>query len=152
MKAELNQETKEAFFAQYWDQRSCIMPYSTKHVIPMECLYYWHNRPEDQKKSVGELSCIQLKPLSSVTIVDAKVVIEMMGLQWDYESGQFYELLLKKGVFMDYFERVRPVFMKETSGVVDYFRSKGYALPFRGITVEEMVEAGWIKLIDNQTE
>lgn len=30
--------------------------------------------------------------------------------------------------------------------IVDYLRSKGYALPWMGLSVEEMVEAGWIKL------
>lgn len=29
---------------------------------------------------------------------------------------------------------------------VDYLRSKGYALPWNGIKVEEMIEWGWIKL------
>lgn len=28
-----------------------------------------------------------------------------------------------------------------------YLQSKGYALPFMGYTVEELIEAGWIKLI-----
>lgn len=30
--------------------------------------------------------------------------------------------------------------------IVDYLRSKGYALPYLGITVEEMINWGWIKL------
>jgi hypothetical protein len=30
---------------------------------------------------------------------------------------------------------------------VDYLRLKGYALPWMGLSVEEMVKAGWIKLI-----
>lgn len=30
--------------------------------------------------------------------------------------------------------------------IVDYLRSKGYALPWNGITVEEQIELGWIKL------
>lgn len=30
--------------------------------------------------------------------------------------------------------------------VCDYLRSKGYALPFMGISVETMIEKGWIKL------
>lgn len=30
----------------------------------------------------------------------------------------------------------------------DIIRSKGFALPFMGISVEEMVAAGWIKLIE----
>lgn len=30
----------------------------------------------------------------------------------------------------------------------DYLRSRGYALPFMGISVEQQIEAGWIKLIE----
>lgn len=37
-------------------------------------------------------------------------------------------------------------FVFNTSKLVDYLRSKGYALPWMGLSVEEMVEAGWIKL------
>lgn len=29
---------------------------------------------------------------------------------------------------------------------IDFVRSKGYALPYNGITVNEMIQAGWIKL------
>lgn len=29
----------------------------------------------------------------------------------------------------------------------DYFRAKGYALPFMGISVNKLIEYGWIKLI-----
>lgn len=31
---------------------------------------------------------------------------------------------------------------------IDYLRSKGYALPFMGIPVEEQIELGWIKIIE----
>lgn len=30
----------------------------------------------------------------------------------------------------------------------DFLRSKGYALPFRGISVEEQIANGWVKLIE----
>ncbi|MGD1319184.1 hypothetical protein [Chryseobacterium sp. 2R14A] len=33
--------------------------------------------------------------------------------------------------------------------IVDYLRSKGYALPFRGLSVEKMVTYGWIRLWQN---
>jgi len=29
---------------------------------------------------------------------------------------------------------------------IDYLRSKGYALPWMGLSVEELVDAGWVKL------
>lgn len=32
----------------------------------------------------------------------------------------------------------------------DYLRSKGYALPWMGISVEEQIKLGWIKLKDNE--
>jgi hypothetical protein len=32
------------------------------------------------------------------------------------------------------------------ASVVDYLRSKGYALPFLGMSVEEQINLGWIKL------
>jgi hypothetical protein len=31
----------------------------------------------------------------------------------------------------------------------DYLRSKGYALPWMGLSVDELVEYGWVKLKDN---
>lgn len=31
--------------------------------------------------------------------------------------------------------------------IVDFLRSKGYAIQFMGLSVEQMVEAGWIKLV-----
>ena len=31
---------------------------------------------------------------------------------------------------------------------VDYLRSKGYALPWMGLSVDEMIEVGWIKLTE----
>ena len=31
----------------------------------------------------------------------------------------------------------------------DYFRSKGYALSYMGLSVEDLVEYGWIKLKEN---
>lgn len=36
----------------------------------------------------------------------------------------------------------------EKSSVVDYLRSKGYALPYMGLSVEKQIEYGWIKLIE----
>lgn len=32
--------------------------------------------------------------------------------------------------------------------ITDYLRSKGYALPWMGLSVEEMISAGWIRLLD----
>lgn len=36
--------------------------------------------------------------------------------------------------------------------VIDYLRSKGYALPFRDISIEQQIEYGWIKIIEPSNE
>lgn len=36
--------------------------------------------------------------------------------------------------------------IKKCSLTVDYLRLKGYALPFNGITVEQQIKRGWVKL------
>ena len=66
-----------------------------------------------------------LKPLSSITDEDAR------------HSG------ITKGRLKQHvqYHHIMTPFM------CDYLRSKGYALPWMGLSVEEMVQAGWIKLI-----
>jgi hypothetical protein len=72
-----------------------------------------------------------LKPLSSITDEDAEVI--------DLTSEDYNEdgWVDKDGLF--YFWAFQDV---------DYLRSKGYALPWMGLSVEEMCEAGWIRLTE----
>lgn len=37
--------------------------------------------------------------------------------------------------------------LKEFTAISDYLRSKGYALPYMGLSVEEQVSRGWVKLV-----
>jgi len=43
-----------------------------------------------------------------------------------------------------------PIFDKEEmfGKAYDYLRSKSYALPYMGLSVEEQVERGWVRLIE----
>lgn len=38
----------------------------------------------------------------------------------------------------------------QNTKVADYLRSKGYALPYMGISVEDQIKYGWIKLTEIQ--
>jgi hypothetical protein len=70
-----------------------------------------------------------LKPLSSISDEDA----EFIDLQSeDYNEDGWFD---GEGIFYYW-----------ASVDVDYLRSKGYALPWMGLSVEEMVQADWIKL------
>lgn len=80
-------------------------------------------------------------PLSSITDEDA---IEVAKMTWADTIGgrKFinaidgrYEILdtLSLGGHFKYY-------------IVDYLRSKGYALPFHNLSVDELISYGWIKL------
>lgn len=66
---------------------------------------------------------LNLKPLSSISDEDKNSILEFV-------------------------EKVIPI--SETYATVfsiDYLRSKGYALPYLGLSVEDLINAGWIKII-----
>lgn len=83
-----------------------------------------------------------LKPLSSITDEDAKKVLHLSG--YDSDGVPFdYELCDSDWVLKNALDNDEDIL----SNVADYLRSKGYALPWNGITVDEMQKMGWIKLI-----
>jgi hypothetical protein len=64
---------------------------------------------------------LELKPLSSITDEDRHALIDIMN---NKDSEEEYTSLHS----------------------ADYLRSKGYALPFMGLSVEKQIEYNWIKL------
>ena len=74
---------------------------------------------------------LQLKPLSKITDEDA--ISMYRGLERNYESAnQFLEDYKSIG------------FLEQSE--VDFLRSKGYAVPFMGYSVDELVKTGWVQL------
>jgi len=125
MKAEITNENKAKFFALYWMQDVLMCKHYNKPITlignHIDYLY------------CGDYSeyYLQLKPLSSISDEDAEFI--------DLQSEDFNEDGWFDGEEMFYYW---------ASIDVDYIRSKGYALPWMGLSVEELVEAGWIKLIE----
>lgn len=125
-------DNKSKFFAQYWGQRILkLRPKLMVHVSEG-----WDISTPD--------SHIVLTPLSKITDEDA---IEVARLH--YGDGQNY-VTLKEGmviannlsfdfVYEDYSSSVGV-------GVIDYLRSKGYALGWMGLSVGQQIDFGWIKL------
>ena len=75
---------------------------------------------------------LQLKPLSKITDEDA--ISMYRGLERNYESAnQFLEDYKSIG------------FLEQSE--VDFLRSKGYAVPFMGYSVEDLVSFGWVRLV-----
>jgi hypothetical protein len=120
LKAEINNENRVIFEALYINQdvyREARFPNESGILTPRII-----SRPP------SKYTWLELKPLSSISDEDAEFI--------DLQSEDYNE----DGWFDD------GEFYWWASIDVDYLRSKGYALPFMELSVEEMVEAGWIKL------
>ena len=122
MKAEINNENKAKFFAQYWGQKVVShleYPDLSTNTIDGALI----------KKYSEEDYFLILKPLSSISDEDARFICSLHKvISTDYKW-------LFLGINLSGYD-------------VDYLRLKGYAVPAFGLSVEEMVEAGWIKLIE----
>jgi len=112
-------ENKAKFFALYWGGFDLFNDKRT-----------WHNAPVrgDLLDRVSKQCYLRLKPLSSISDEDATKALNL------------HRVTAK--VFLELY----PIGDSIELDAVDYLRSKGYALPFMGISVEQMVEWGWIKL------
>src|SRR5690606_7643104 len=127
-------ENKAKFFAQYWGQE--IMKESDNDLN--ETVYFANTHANQSKISNYYL---ELKTLSSISDKDAIEVSTIWGSQV-YSRILGHSLISRLASGTDTIETQ----FRNILGVVNYLHSKGYALPFMGISVEQMVEWGWITL------
>ena len=119
------QEQKARFFAQYYGQQ-----------VYVHNLTNSEEKIEERHLSPGYVKngYLLLTPLSAIT---PEHDIELLNIIATISSDNFLNGILggnyTKNVSM-------------ASEAIDYLRSKGYALPFMGHTVEEMESKGWLKL------
>ena len=114
-------ENKSKFFAQYWGQE----------VLNGNGLVYSATM---KTKLNDNGDYLELKPLSSITDEDYNFIMNDKVMNPDLENGD-------------------PLFTFAIGGLrmsdlttTDYLRSKGYALPWMGLSVEKLIEYGWVKL------
>lgn len=113
---------KMIFFAQYYDQQIL------RSMMPEQSGYL--GKVDPGKFNVAHLilnSKLELKDIANIAPEDLKVIEDM----------QYVNIL---GMFEGKLHLL-------PANVMDYLRSKGYALPFRDYTLEEMVEYFWIKIV-----
>lgn len=87
------------------------------------------NNGDRGKLYMNELPPLELKRLSEITDEDALKC-------WENDTYIPSNEDIKE---------VKRLFLEMTSVNADYLRSKGYAVPYMGVSVEEMVELNWIK-------
>lgn len=119
-------ENKAKFVAQYWGQP----------------IYYVNNLDRVVESNIGgwiqqnglNFCYLELKSLSTITDEDAIDLGKIIG----YLNSPFQvrKHLKENYPFGDSLEQPE----------LDYLRSKGYALPYMGLSVKKLIEYKWIKL------
>jgi hypothetical protein len=126
-------ENKERFFAIYWGQtivsdgleegEKCTVQFALSEGIHRE-------------------GWLELKPLSAITDEDAvevaKIILKGIEVSSNFNYALHGRLFISDLTNQSYKDSVMHV--------VDHLRSKGYALPYMGLSVEEQISYGWVKL------
>lgn len=132
MKTEITPENKAKFFALYWGQK--IAHYSDgNNARYTVCVGKYH---------FSSIHHIILKPLSSISDEDSSVI---RGIIWEYPG---YTSITNTHYIVSNLNIIA-IPIEAADRITGYLRSKGYAVDWMGLSVEEMVEAGWIKLIES---
>lgn len=148
MKTENTLENKAKFFAQYWWQEVFLLN-NNKYRI---------TKSRFNAETLKQECYLELKPLSQISDED---VIEGITYLYNITREELGEILEIK--HYDTFSSITTIGIgcnfktsrsiphwrgtkKIGSVEADYFRSKGYALHYMDLSVEELIEYGWIKL------
>lgn len=126
---ENNLENKSRFFAQYWGQK--VLGNSNTG------WKNWNIHDVSLRSVVlAKSDFLELTPLSDITDEDAIEVARHLARYKSDIVNSVKEHLKENHPYGDYLEQPE----------LDYLRSKGYALPWMGLSVEKIIEFGWMKL------
>ena len=150
MKTQNTLENKAKFFAQYFSQH--VLYFSSDFLRKIDNLTL---------DSVENDDFLELKPLSQISDEDVVEGITYLYNITREELGEILEIkhyytfssITTIGIGRN-FKTFRSIHhwsgtKKIGSVEADYFRSKGYALHYMDLSVEDLVEYGWIKLKEN---
>lgn len=132
MKTENKPEEKAKYFAQYWGQE-CLFSGRSEQKEPYKANYSGFQMLD----KYPEICYLQLKPLSSISDEDAIEVamIESPDLKESHYKG-FGQYLINN---------LSTSIVNNKIAIADFLRSRGYLLPYRDLSVEELINIGWAK-------
>ena len=150
MKLENTLENKAKFFAQYWGQY--VLYFTSDFLRKIDNLTL---------DSVENDDYLELKPLSQISDEDVIQGITYLYNKTYEDLGEILEVkhyntfssitTTRTG---ENFKTYRSIHhwkgtKRIRSAEADYLRSKGYALSYMNLSVEDLVEYGWVKLKEN---
>ena len=118
-------EHKSYFYSQYYGQRVLYIIGGSKDINPIS---HW-NTIQTRDHFVD--TYLLLKDISLITDEELKVIEEFTGNR--IQRAEFKYSIFTQSIFTAEF-------------AISYLRSKGYALPYLGLSVEKQIEYGWVKL------
>jgi len=118
-------DSKAKFFAQYWGQE-VVKDENVDDLCEVSNIDLLNAEIKNYE------SYLVLNPLSMISVDDISELSKIC----NSTPNDLMKAILSEMISMDLFP----------TRAGDFLRSKGYALPFMGLSVEKMVEHGWIKL------
>ena len=150
MKTQNTLENKAKFFAQYWGQH--VLYFSSDFLRKIDNLTL---------DSIENDDFLELKPLSQISDEDViqgitylyNITREALGEILEIKHYDTFSSITTIGIGCN-FKTSRSIHhwsgtKKIGSVEADYFRSKGYALHYMDLSVEDLIEYGWVKLKEN---
>lgn len=149
---ENNLNNKAKFFAQYFGQNVFKVLTKEEQKNPM-----YNGFPDVYEISPNNLynrdiknAWLELNSMSNINNDDAFECLKILNnnKKLDYLDLDLDEVKENIADFLDSKTNVLigTIYIDSILKLFDYLRTKGYALPFIGISVEEQIEYGWIKL------
>lgn len=128
---QITPEIKQRIFALYWGQKVCraVYPHEGEHI---DKVGQWN---------IHHITNLELSPLSSITDEDA-IEVMLNGGRNTYKTN--LETIIGRLKTIGYIDVDKWDYFPIS--VWDYLRSKGYALPAFGYSVDELVEVGVFKI------
>lgn len=123
-------ENKAKFFAQYWMQD--VLFIRDEHDLALWNVQIYTDQIDDWH--------LLLTPLSSITDEDATALGRIFGYRIDRPDSAGLGKIMALGI------RDQSLCSSGLIKGYQYLQSKGYALPYMGLSVEELVNRGWVKL------
>lgn len=120
---------KSRFFAQYWGTKTLYVGGVGKVEVGNGG---WNLKHPD--------FFLQLKSLSKITDEDVKEIIRI-----EKFIGVFEEIIIED-TFLELLIDIKKGICNRFS-VIDYLRSKGYAVPFMEYSVDDLISFGWVQLL-----
>lgn len=127
-------ENKAKFFAQYLGQEVLFDGIGGLEFVSINSMYECF---VEKRKNAW----LDLTPLQDITDDDAIDVAKMLNVEFS-----------KSWIVNSFTYSMWSHSTLNTVKATDYLRSKGYALPFIGLSVNDLVEYGWLKLKTNKDE